>query len=85
MARTTPVMSLGSSELPQSISVVWKVRDVTLLQVSAKAVLLCFLLSGCFFLAWKREVRMFSKKKKFTQAQLRLGRMASDIMWKIVK
>lgn len=55
MARTTPVMSLGSSELPQCISVVWKVRDVTLLQVSAKAVLLCFLLAGCFFFLPGRE------------------------------
>ncbi len=40
--QTTSVMSLESSELPQCISVVWKVRDVTLLQVSATVRLHCF-------------------------------------------
>lgn len=65
MAKTTSVMSLESSELPQCISVVWKVRDVTLLQVSATVRLHCFVSlrpAFFFFFSLGEEVRKLSEK-----------------------
>lgn len=49
MAKAALVMSLGLSDLLQCISVVWKVRDMTPLQVSAKAAFYRFPLAGSFF------------------------------------
>lgn len=68
MAKTALVMSLGSSELPQCISVVWKVRDVTPLQVSAKAALHHFLFGRLFFFFFLACEERFGK---FSQAQVR--------------
>lgn len=69
MAKTTSVMSLESSELPQWISVVWKVRDVTPLQVSATVRLHCFVSHWPAFIFYLfiffslgEEVRKLSEK-----------------------
>lgn len=66
MAKTTSVMSLESSELLQCISVVWKVRDMTPLQVSATVRLHCFVsLRPTFYFYFfhlGEEVRKLSEK-----------------------